>query len=130
MGAPDLIFELRRKGFSVRADGNYLDISPAKNISPELVQQLKESKQELLAELQREQRQRKVIAMLHADSTLNRAYSVDTDCESDVAGLGLQVLVTIAVRGFATYELAIARVKYDPWQFLELFEKQEGPSVH
>ena len=124
MGAPDLIFELRRKGYSVRADGNYLDISPAENIPPEFVQQLKQSKQELLAELQRETRRAKVLAMLQADSTSNRAYSVDGDHDPD------RVIVTIAVRGFATYELAIPRAKYDPWQFLELYEKHGGHSVH
>ena len=124
MGAPDLIFELRRKGYSVRADGNYLDISPANNISPELVQQLKQSKQDLLAELQRETRRAKVLAMLQADPTLNRAYSVDSACDPD------RVIVTIAVRGFATYEIAIPRAKYDPWQFLALYENHGGPSVH
>ena len=54
MGAPDLIFELRRTGYSIRADGGYLDISPADNLPPDLVQQLKQSKAEILTELQRE----------------------------------------------------------------------------
>ena len=54
MGAPDLICELRRKGYEIRADGGYLDISPADNLPPDLVQQLKQSKAEILTELQRE----------------------------------------------------------------------------
>lgn len=29
MGSSDLILELRRKGYSIRADGGYLGISPA-----------------------------------------------------------------------------------------------------
>lgn len=130
MGAPDLIFELRRKGYSVRADGDYLDISPAINISPELVQQLKQSKQELLAELQRETRRAKVLAMLQADPTLNRAYSVDSACDPD------RVIVTIAVGGFATYELAIPRAKYDSFQLLAMMaelrkvSKSACESVH
>lgn len=53
MGAHDLIFELRSMGYSIRADGSYLDISPAANLSPELVKQLKQSKAEILTELQR-----------------------------------------------------------------------------
>ena len=53
MGAPDLIFELRRKGYAIRADRGYLDISPADNLPPDLVQQLKQSKTEILTELQR-----------------------------------------------------------------------------
>lgn len=54
MDAPDLIFELRSKGYSIRADGGYLDISPADNIPPELVQNIRQSKAEILAALQSE----------------------------------------------------------------------------
>ena len=124
MGALNLIHELRRKGYEIRVDGDFLEIFPAYNISPEFVRQLKQSKRELLAELQRENRRGKVIATLQADSTLNRVYSVDSECDPD------QVIVTIAVRGVATYELAIPRAKHDPWQFLRLYEKLGGQSVH
>lgn len=77
MGAHDLIFELRRKGYSIRADGGYLDISPADNLPPELVQTIRQDKAEILAELQREVRaewrRQKVIAMLDAAPDTQRA---------------------------------------------------------
>ena len=47
MGATDLIFKLRNDGYSLKADGSYLDISPADNLSPELVHQLKLGKPEI-----------------------------------------------------------------------------------
>jgi len=58
MGATDLIFKLRSDGYSISADGGYLDISPADDLSPELVQQLKQRKAEILTELQRETREK------------------------------------------------------------------------
>lgn len=53
MRAPDLIFELRSKGYSIRADGDYLDISPA-DLPPDVVQNIRQSKAEILAALQSE----------------------------------------------------------------------------
>jgi len=64
MGAPDLIFELRRKGYSIVADGGYLDISPADDLSPEFVQQLKHSKSEILCALHREEELRRLVHLV------------------------------------------------------------------
>ena len=64
MGAPELIFELRRKGYSIVADGGYLDISPADDLSPELVQQLKQGKSELLCTLHREEELRRLVRLV------------------------------------------------------------------
>jgi hypothetical protein len=50
MGAPDLIFELRSKGYSIHADGGYLDISPA-DLPPDILQTIRQSKDEILAAL-------------------------------------------------------------------------------
>jgi hypothetical protein len=50
MGAPDLIFELRSKGYSIHADGGYLDISPA-DLPPDILQTIRQSKAEILAAL-------------------------------------------------------------------------------
>lgn len=74
MGAPDLIVELRNTGYSIKADGGYLDISPADNLPSELVQQLKQHKSEILAALKLEQQQQarreKVVAMLETHPEL------------------------------------------------------------
>jgi hypothetical protein len=128
VGANDLICELRRKGYSIRADGGYLDISPG-DIPPELVQQLTKSKPEILAELQRETQQearrKKVIAMLEAAPGTQRAIFADTDTDPH------NVIFAIAVRypTGATCEMLIPKAKYDPWKLLELIERT-GQTTH
>ena len=64
MGAPDLIFELRRKGYSIVADGGYLDISPADELSVEFVQQLRQSKFEILCALHREKELKRLVRLV------------------------------------------------------------------
>ena len=64
MGAPDLIFELRRKGYSIVADGNCLDISPADDLSVEFVQQLRQSKVEILCALHREKELKRLVRLV------------------------------------------------------------------
>lgn len=128
MGAPDLIFELRRKGYSIRADGGYLDISPADNLPPELVQTIRQSKAEILTELQREARaewrRQKVIAMLDAAPDTQRAIYTDTDSDPH------NVILTVAVRACQqTCEMLIPKAKYDPWRLLELVERH-GQATH
>jgi hypothetical protein len=123
MGAPDLIIELRRKGYSIQADGGYLDISPAENLPSELVNQLKQSKTEILAELQRETRQQKAIAMLEAAHYTQRAIYTDSDSDPH------NVILTVAVRNIATCEMLIPKEKYDPWRLLELIERH-GQTTH
>lgn len=131
MGAIDLIFKLRSNGYSIRADGHYLDISPADGLLPELVQQLKQSKTEILTvlqreaqqqEIQRETRRQKVLAMLEQNPVRHRA--IYTDVESDPHN----VILAIAVRNCATCEMLISKAKYDPWQLLELIERQSQSS--
>jgi ribosomal protein L15E len=121
MGAPNLIIELRQKGYSIRADGGYLDISPS-DLPPDLVQQLKQSKSEILAELQKEEkvewRRQKVIAMLKAEPDTPRAIYVDADSDPH------NVILTIAVRECRqTCEMLVDRRKYDSFVLLKLMEK-------
>src|SRR3989338_7067609 len=128
MGAPDLIFELRRKGYSIRADGGYLDISPADNLPPELVKTIRQSKAEILTELQREARaewrRQKVIAMLEAAPSTQRAIYTDTNSDPQ------NVILTVAVRACQqTCEMLIPKAKYDPWRLLELIERH-GRATH
>jgi hypothetical protein len=118
MGAPDLIFELRCKGCSIRADGGYLDISPADNLPPEFVQQLKQSKAEILTELHRETRRQKVIAMLEAAPGMPRAVYTDTTSDPH------NIILAVAVRSCQqTCEMLIPKAKYDQWRLLELIER-------
>src|SRR3989338_5835905 len=123
MGAPDLIFELRRKGYSIRADGGYLDISPADNLPPELVKTIRQSKTEILTELQREARaewrRQKVIAMLNAAPGTPRAIYIDD--ASDPAS----IIVAVAVRHptGATCEMLIPKAGCDAWEVMALIER-------
>ena len=116
MGAPDLIFQLRSSGYSIRADGGYLDISPADNLPPELVKQLKQSKAEILTELQRETRRQKVIAMLEAAPGTQRAIYTDTGSDPH------NVILTVAVRHVATCEMLVDKTKHDAWKLLALVD--------
>lgn len=119
MGALELILDLRRKGYSIMADGGYLDISPADNLPPELVQQLRQSKAEILAELRRE----KVIALMIDSPDKQRVYFTDTDSDPD------NVILAIAIRHVATCEMLIPKAKYDPFKLLEIIERH-GQITH
>ena len=121
MNASNLIIELRQKGYSIRADDGYLDISPS-NLASDLVEQLKQSKPEILAELQKEEkvewRRQKVIAMLKAEPDTPRAIYVDADSDPQ------NVILTIAVRHCQqTCEMLVDRRKYDSFVLLKLMEK-------
>ncbi|HEY3327466.1 MAG TPA: hypothetical protein VGK14_09880, partial [Novimethylophilus sp.] len=87
MGAPDLIFELREAGYSIKADGRYLDISPADDLPADIVERLKQSKAEILAALkleqQQEARRQKVLAMLAERPETMRAIHADMDSDPD-----------------------------------------------
>lgn len=128
MGAPDLIIELRKTGCSIRADGDYLDISPAESVPPDLLQQLKQYKSQILAALQLEQQQKgrreKVLAMLAADPELERAVHADTESDPDNA------ILAIAIRHVATFEMKVSKASYDPWQLLALVDKAVAGDTH
>ena len=128
MGAPDLIFELRNAGYSIKADGRYLDISPADDLPDELVQQLKQSKAEILVALkleqQQETRRQKALAMLDTDPAIKRAIHADTDSDPD------NVILAIAIRHVATCEMLVPKAKYDAWQLFALVDKAGADHVH
>jgi hypothetical protein len=126
MDTPNLIIELRQKGYSIRADGGYLDISPS-DLPSDLVEQLRQSKPEVLAELQREGvewRRQKVIAMLKAEPDIPRAICVDANSDPH------NVILTVAVRTCRqTCEMLIPRDKYDPFVLRQLMERH-AQTVH
>lgn len=59
MPTSNLLFKLRQNGYALQADGDYLSISPAHNLPTELIEKLKQNKQGILSELQREEEARK-----------------------------------------------------------------------
>lgn len=121
MGAPDLIFELREAGYSIKADGRYLDISPADDLPAEIVEQLKQRKNEIIAALrleqQQETRRQKALAMLDDSPAVMRAVHADTDSDPD------RVILTIAIRNVGTCEMLVPRAGFDAWQLIALVDR-------
>jgi hypothetical protein len=128
MGAPDLILQLRKAGYSIRADGNYLDISPADDLPSDLIHQLKQHKPQILAALhleqQQELRRKSALALLTSDPNMKRAIHVDSDSDPD------NVILAIAIRHLATFEMQVPKANFDPWQLLALIDKTGMDDVH
>ena len=72
-----------------------------------------------IEETQREQRREKVLASLAANPNTQRAFITDTKTDTD------NVIVTIAIRDQYTFEMTIAREKYDAFLLMELIEKAQ-----
>ena len=120
MSANDLIFSLRESGFSINAENSRLQIAPAKNLTNELKETIRQNKIEILTELQQEIRQQRVLTMLEAAPENQRA--IYTDAESDPNN----VILTIAVRHIAIAEMLIPKAKYDPFLLLSLVDNAGG----
>lgn len=117
MEAKEIIEYLRNKDFTVKADGDFLELSPPEKITEELIQRLKKNKLAILAELKREERRLKVLAMLEDNSGIQRAIITDLDNDSD------DVILTIAIRDQYTFEMHISKDKYDAFAMLEMINK-------
>lgn len=68
-------------------------------------------------ECKREERRAKVLAMLAENPKTRRAFITNLDNDPD------SVILTIAIRDVATFEMQISRDKYDPFMLLKLIEK-------
>jgi hypothetical protein len=73
-----------------------------------------------LQDRQQETRRQKVLAMLEAAApeTLRVIY-VDTDTDR------VNVIVAVAIRHLATFEMTIPKANYDAWKMLELLERMD-----
>lgn len=117
MEAIEIIEYLRSNNFTVKADGQYLDLAPAEKVTDELIQRLKKYKPEIIAELKREERRLKVLAMLAENPDSQRAIITDLDSDPE------DVILTIAIRDQYTFEMQIPKYKYDGFVLLELIQK-------
>lgn len=118
MNAAEILEYLREKEIQVKLiDNEFIDLSPAKKLTDELIQRLRQHKPAIIAELKREQRRQKVLSMLSENQDQHRAFYVDPDSDQD------NVIVAVAIRGLATCEIAIPRHKYDPFLVLEIIDK-------
>ncbi len=139
MNVPEIIRDVARAGGRLNVDQGDLIISAPAPLPPSLVDKVKRHKAELLATLSgptsgnaapegksprideianplaicaAEGRQRRVLAML-----------------AERPGVRYAVLLTLAIRGVGTCELAIPRAKYDGVLLLDLIDKHCG-TVH
>ena len=108
------------------ADGVSLRASSAETITANGEQEsiaqwhplIKQHKPEVLAELHREQRHAHVMAMLETTPNARYAMTVlDPNCDP--------VILSVAIRGIAAFDLSIPRQKYDGLAVLELFQKTQ-----
>lgn len=123
MEAIEIIEYLRANDFEVKADGQYLDLSPAEKVTDDLIQRLRKHKPEILKELQAEERRLKVLTMLEDCPDKDRAYVTDTTIDPD------NMILTIAIRELVTFEMSIPRSKYDPFLLMELIDGGQIQSV-
>lgn len=64
MGANDLIFSLRESGFSISVENSRLQVAPAKELTDELKQAIKQSKAEILCALHQEAELRRLVRLV------------------------------------------------------------------
>lgn len=117
MEAKEIIKYLREQNFTVKADGDYLELSPPEKITDDLIKRLRERKPEIIEELKREQRREKVLKMLEERPEIQRAFVTDTESDRH------SVILTLGIRNAGTCELLIPKHKYDGFMLLELIEK-------
>lgn len=115
----EIITYLRNKNFTVKTDGQNLDIAPAAKVTNELIERLRKHKPAIIAELQREERRLKVLGILEDNLDTQRAFVVDVEADAK------HVIVTIAIRDQYTFEMIIPREKYDAFLLMELIEKAQ-----
>ncbi|MBA2483582.1 MAG: hypothetical protein H0V39_04010 [Nitrosomonas sp.] len=118
MEAAELIEFLRVNDYEVKADGEYIDVSPAEKITEELIHELVKHKPAILKESRTESRRQKVLSMLAESPDKQRAYVADMTADLD------NVILTVAIKGVATFEMLIPKNRYDPFFLIEIFNKE------
>lgn len=117
MEAAEIIEYLREQNFTVKAEGDYLELSPPEKITEELIKRLRKHKPAILAELKREERRVKVLTILADNPETKRATIIDLNSDPE------NVILVIAIRDQYTFEMQIPKYKYDGFLLLELIAK-------
>ncbi len=128
--AADILARVQAAGIRLEPlpDGR-IKVAPRSRLTDELRSLIVEHKVELIAALEirpdpaAEARRQRVLAMLAERPDVR--YAVLTDTEADPEA----VLLTLAIRGRATCELAIPRAKYDGVLLLDLIEKHTSKAT-
>ncbi len=113
----ELLESLKADGISIQANGQVIELFPPEKVTEDLIQRLRASKLEIIAELKRMERRQKVLDILAKNPDKQRAYITD-DTDKRV------VILAIGIRNVATFEMEIPRAEYDPFVLLNLIDKQ------
>ncbi|MCP5246048.1 MAG: hypothetical protein H6937_08895 [Burkholderiales bacterium] len=115
MNATEILEYLRDRDIQVKlVDNEFIDLSPAKKLTDELIERLRQHKPAIIAELKREQRYQKVLQMLTNYPDKQRVYITDDRTDPD------NVILTVAIRNLVSYEMLIPKSKYDLFVLFEL----------
>jgi hypothetical protein len=137
MSVADLIRAIHWHGGHVTVDGDDLHLSAPQPLPADLVDQIRKHKMELLHYLNKdaantddsdadaaETRRQMVLAMLKENPGITYAITNDTEIEA------VAVIITLAIRDKATYELRIPKAKYDAFALLRVIEAHTGPTAY
>ncbi|SET27865.1 hypothetical protein SAMN05216326_11860 [Nitrosomonas marina] len=119
MEAIEIIEYLRSNDFTVKADGDFIELSPPEKVTEELINRLRKNKPEILAALKVEERRQKVLSMLEKNPDTLRVYITDEEADLN------NVILTIAIRDLASFEMLIPKSKYDPFMLIDFINKND-----
>ncbi|GKS70221.1 hypothetical protein W03_22250 [Nitrosomonas sp. PY1] len=114
MEATEIIEYLRDRNFTIKTDGDFLELSPPEKITEDLIKRLREHKPAIIAELKREQRRAKVLAILAENPETQRAIIADASIDPS------SVILTIAIKNHYTFEMLIPKERYDGFTLLSI----------
>ena len=117
MEAIEIIEYLRSNNFTVKADGDCIELSPPEKVTEDLIKRLRENKPKILEALKTEERRQKVLSMLSEHPDKQRVYVTDDKADPD------HVILTVAIRDLASFEMLIPKTKYDPFTLIDLIHK-------
>ena len=118
MEAVEIIEYLRSNDFTVKADGDYIELSPPEKVTKDLIKRLRENKPEILAALKAEDRRQKALLILAENPDKQRAFITDDAVDNE------NIILTVAIRDLASFEMLIPKTKYDPFLFIEFIDKK------
>ena len=104
-------------GVSFRLDGGKLVADSDRPLTDDDRQFIRNHRGEILAEVERRRRRDEVLMMLADNPGVKYAYATDTG--------GDPIIIAIAIRGLATFEMNIPADRYDPFRILALFEGED-----
>ena len=108
---------LVERGLVPEIHGDRLLVSPASELTDDDRAFIRSRKAEILAQLTRRRHRDQVLMTLADNPGVKYAFTVETG--------GDPIILAVAIRNMATFEMTIPADRYDPFKLLELFDN--GP---